>query len=46
LTKEKGVAGIPVSAFFSSKKDEKVLRFCFAKTEETLERAGELIRKL
>ena len=46
LTKEKGVAGIPVSAFFSSKKDEKVLRFCFAKSEETLERAGELIRKL
>ncbi len=46
LTTEKGVAGIPVSAFFSSRKDEKVLRFCFAKTDETLEKAGVLISKL
>lgn len=35
-----GVATIPVSAFFSSKKDEKVLRLCFAKTENLLLEAG------
>ncbi len=36
LTKEHGVAAIPVSAFYSNKQDEKLLRFCFAKREETL----------
>lgn len=39
LVKEKGVATIPVSAFYSSGKDEGLLRFCFAKKEETLEAA-------
>ncbi|HQV06044.1 MAG: methionine aminotransferase [Chitinophagaceae bacterium] len=39
LTKEKGVATIPVSAFYQSGKDDKVLRFCFAKKKETLEAA-------
>ena len=41
LTKEAGVATIPVSAFYRSGKDDKVLRFCFAKKEETLEMAVE-----
>lgn len=41
LTREFGVATIPVSAFFSSKKDDRVLRLCFAKTEDVLELAGE-----
>ncbi len=44
LTKEAGVATIPVSAFYQSGKDDKVLRFCFSKNKETLETAvGRLI---
>jgi methionine aminotransferase len=39
LTKETGVATIPVSAFYRSGKDDKVLRFCFAKKEKTLKEA-------
>ena len=39
LTKEAGVATIPVSAFYQDGKDDKVLRFCFSKKEETLEAA-------
>jgi methionine aminotransferase len=45
VTKEYGVATIPVSAFYASGKDDRVLRFCFAKKKETVERAAErLIR--
>jgi methionine aminotransferase len=36
LTKKAGVATIPVSAFYNNGKDNKVLRFCFAKKEETI----------
>jgi len=39
LTKEYGVATIPVSVFYNKEKDNKVLRFCFAKKESTLEEA-------
>lgn len=39
LTKEYGIATIPVSAFYKNGEDNKVLRFCFAKKEETLEKA-------
>jgi methionine aminotransferase len=39
LTKECGVATIPVSAFYNSGTDNKVIRFCFAKKKETLEAA-------
>ncbi|MEZ4961043.1 MAG: methionine aminotransferase [Saprospiraceae bacterium] len=46
MTTEHGVAAIPVSSFYSSSKDEKVIRLCFAKTEETLARAGEILRKI
>ena len=41
LTKEAGVATIPVSAFYQDGKDDKVLRFCFSKKKETLEAAVE-----
>ena len=41
LTKEAGVATIPVSAFYQSGKDDRVLRFCFSKKKETLEAAVE-----
>ena len=44
MTKEIGVASIPVSAFYREGEDNKVLRFCFAKSEETLARAGEKLR--
>lgn len=36
LTKSIGVATIPVSAFHTDGQDDKVLRFCFAKKEETI----------
>lgn len=39
LTKEAGVATIPVSAFYKKPVDNKMLRFCFAKKESTLEEA-------
>ena len=46
MTTEWGVAAIPVSAFYANGCEDKVIRLCFAKTEETLERAGELLRKM
>ncbi|MEQ1677001.1 MAG: aminotransferase class I/II-fold pyridoxal phosphate-dependent enzyme [Chitinophagaceae bacterium] len=46
LTKEAGVATIPVSAFYQNGKDDKVLRFCFSKKKETLERAVEKLLKM
>jgi methionine aminotransferase len=46
LTKEKGVATIPVSAFYRQPVDNGVLRFCFAKKESTLEEAAERLRDL
>jgi methionine aminotransferase len=46
LTKEIGVASIPVSVFCHQKNDFKILRFCFAKDRETLEKAGERLSKL
>lgn len=41
LTKEHKVAAIPPSVFYHEKDDHKVLRFCFAKTDDTLEKAAE-----
>ena len=46
LTKEIGVAVIPVSAFYHNGKDDKLIRFCFAKKDETLLEAIEKMRKL
>jgi methionine aminotransferase len=40
------VATIPVSAFYQNGKDDKVLRFCFSKNNETLERAVERLNKV
>ena len=39
LTREIKVAAIPVSAFFADRRDDKVVRFCFAKNEATLDQA-------
>lgn len=44
LTKEYGVATIPISAFYSNGKDDKLIRFCFAKKEETLLAAVEKLK--
>jgi methionine aminotransferase len=46
LTKEFKVASIPVSVFYHSEWDDRLLRFCFAKKEETLVEAGKILRKL
>lgn len=46
LTKEKGVASIPVSVFYHDKREQQLLRFCFAKGEETLSKACAILRKL
>jgi methionine aminotransferase len=46
LTTEIGVASIPVSVFYHQKNDYKILRFCFAKDDQTLEIAGERLSKL
>ena len=46
LTREIGVAVIPVSVFYHDGHDENVVRFCFAKQEGTLTAASERLRKL
>lgn len=43
---EYGVASIPVSAFYTNKTDDKILRFCFAKEQNTLEAAVEKLKKI
>jgi methionine aminotransferase len=43
LTKEFQIASIPISAFYHEGIDNKILRFCFAKKNETLEKAAEKI---
>ncbi len=46
LIKEAGIASIPISVFYHDPVDNKMLRFCFAKKEETLEKAAEIINKI
>ncbi len=46
MTKENRVASIPVSVFYPDALDQKILRFCFAKQEETLEKAAEILCKI
>jgi len=41
-----GVASIPVSAFYTKSNDAKILRFCFAKKEDTLHNAIERLLKV
>lgn len=45
LTKKHKVASVPISAFYQDKTDNKLLRFCFAKQEKTLDQAIEILRK-
>lgn len=46
ITKEYGVAAIPVSVFYNAGTDNKVIRFCFSKKNETLEAAVERLSKI
>ncbi|MFN5335063.1 MAG: methionine aminotransferase [Bacteroidota bacterium] len=46
LTKEAGVALIPISAFYQQKKISHTVRFCFSKKKETLEQAAERLIRL
>ncbi|HLO92249.1 MAG: methionine aminotransferase [Chloroflexota bacterium] len=46
LTKEYGLASVPVSPFYHSGTDNKILRFCFAKQSETMEKAAKIICKI
>ncbi|EHQ30238.1 methionine aminotransferase [Mucilaginibacter paludis] len=46
ITREFGVASIPTSAFYSRGTDHQVLRFCFAKQQETLDKAVNKLMKI
>ena len=46
LTREIGVAAIPLSAFYTDGFDQRVVRFCYAKRDETLATAIERLAKL
>jgi methionine aminotransferase len=46
LTAEVGVAAIPLSAFYGNGFDQKVVRFCFAKKDETLQAALKRLKSL
>lgn len=46
LARDMGVAAIPVSAFYESPPDMRLIRFCFAKTEATLKTAAERLLRL
>ncbi len=43
LTTEVGVAAIPISVFYETPPEQRLLRFCFAKDDSTLERAAEIL---
>ncbi|MDG5490428.1 methionine aminotransferase [Psychroserpens sp. SPM9] len=46
LTIEKGLASIPLSVFNDQQRDDKVLRFCFAKTNDTLKAAAQILNSI
>ena len=46
LTKETGVATIPVSAFYHNRKDDHVVRFCFSKQNKTLQDAAMRLKNI
>jgi methionine aminotransferase len=45
MTREVGVAVIPISVFYANGRDDHVVRFCFAKQESTLLAAAERLEK-
>lgn len=46
LTQENGVAAIPISVFYKNKLDKNILRFCFAKNNDTLLKAADILCKI
>jgi methionine aminotransferase len=46
LTIDFGIASIPLSVFNSNNLDNKVLRFCFAKTDDTLNKAAHILNRI
>jgi methionine aminotransferase len=46
MTIEYGVAAIPPSVFYHDRRDHQVLRFCFAKSDQTLEQAAEILCRI
>jgi len=46
LVKQYGIAAIPVSPFYHNNQNNKVLRFCFAKQESTLDKAAEILCRI
>jgi methionine transaminase len=46
LIKENGIAAIPISVFYHKPVQDQMLRFCFAKKDETLEKAAEILKKI
>ncbi|GAA3570314.1 pyridoxal phosphate-dependent aminotransferase [Snuella lapsa] len=46
LVKEKQLASIPLSVFYNKEINNNVLRFCFAKTDDTLKRAADIINTI
>lgn len=46
LIKEYGIAAIPVSRLYSDQQDDRVIRFCFAKTDDLLVEAGKRLERL
>lgn len=46
FTKENGIASIPFSVFYGDRTDNKLLRFCFAKEDETLVQAANILCKI
>jgi methionine aminotransferase len=46
LTQKAGVACIPISVFYANPPAQKLLRFCFAKDAQTLEKAAEILCKI
>jgi methionine transaminase len=46
LVKEKKLAAIPISVFYKDKTEQQLLRFCFAKKDQTLQQAAEILCKI
>ncbi len=46
LVVEHGIASVPLSPFYTSKTDQNLLRFCFAKKEETLQKAADILCRI
>jgi len=46
LAREIGIAVIPLSPFYKNKYTEKIIRICFAKTNEVLKKAADLLNKI